>query len=78
MRARSKLIEQSHRERFTPPSSEVLEDLDWFTFVCSWCGRETFVGKEPRQNTADFWLMCEWLYGVPPICVSCMRPDQDA
>lgn len=54
------------------PTASVLDQLDWFTFHCSACGEETFVGRSHDQSVDDFWLMCEWLYGDPPICSPCL------
>jgi hypothetical protein len=52
-----------------------LEQFDWLAFVCQGCGQETFIGREPTQSIEDFALMCEWLYGDPPSCTNCLRPD---
>ena len=60
---------------YKPPSSELLEELDWFSFVCAYCGETTNVGKEPTQTTAEFVAMCEWVYGDPPLCTYCARPE---
>ena len=59
----------------TTPAFSLSDGFDWFTFVCSSCGTETFVGREPHQSLEDFQQMCEWLYGTPPVCSACARPD---
>jgi hypothetical protein len=45
--------------------------FDWYTFVCAACGEERHVGRDPEQPIEDFALMCQWLYGDPPVCSSC-------
>jgi hypothetical protein len=50
--------------------------FDWFTFHCSSCGQETFVGRDLKQSVADFREMCSWLYGSPPICSHCLNIGQ--
>lgn len=48
--------------------------FDWYTFTCVGCGELTHVGRPPYQALEDFWLMCEWLYGRPPVCSACFPP----
>ena len=55
-----------------PPPWDVLEEYDWFTFNCTGCGEETFVGREPEQSVSEFKTMCDWLYGSPPVCSFCL------
>ena len=47
--------------------------FDWFSFVCVGCGEHTFIGRDRSQPVEDFALMCEWLFGFPPLCSSCSR-----
>jgi len=63
------------RQLVAPAGMEELDALDWFTFICSSCGQETFVGREPTQAVEDFACMVEWLYGDPPVCTDCLRGD---
>lgn len=59
------------RSQQEPPQMPWEQGFDWFTFHCNGCGTETYVGREPSQSIEDFALMCEWLYGTPPICSTC-------
>jgi len=55
-----------------PPDAPFWADaFDWYTFRCVACGEETYVGREPAQTVEDFALVCDWLYGVLPVCTSC-------
>jgi hypothetical protein len=48
-----------------------LDQLDWRSFVCAWCGEQTFVGREPHQTLLEFAAMSVLLFGDPPVCSRC-------
>ena len=58
--------------RSAVPEKPLWDQFDWFTFHCASCGQETFVGREPVQSVTEFKVMCEWLFGDPPICSFCL------
>lgn len=47
--------------------------FDWRTFVCSACGETISVGRSPEQSLEDFWVMCELIFGDPPVCSPCRQ-----
>ena len=48
------------------------DGFDWYSFICSYCAEEVNLSREFTQPLDDFWLMCSWLYGDPPICTNCL------
>jgi hypothetical protein len=58
--------------------AEVHDRIDWWMFVCSGCGEETFVGKSPGQTLEEFGLVSLMLYGDPPVCSGCQAEQREA
>jgi hypothetical protein len=52
---------------------DVLDQLQWWTFVCTGCGETTWVGQDREQDLADFAAMCRLLFGDPPVCSGCQH-----
>lgn len=52
-----------------------LSSFDWYTFTCSSCGELTYTSRDPKQSLEDFALMCLWIFGEPPVCSECQRPE---
>jgi len=50
-----------------------LDELQWWTFVCSGCGETTYVGQDLAQDVIDFAAMCRLLFGDPPVCSVCQH-----
>ena len=65
--------DEPQASRSAPRLTDWPAGFDWYTFVCCWCGQETFVGREREQSLDDFSTMCDWLYGEPPVCSGCQR-----
>lgn len=51
------------------------DELEWWTFICTSCADETYVGKEPWQSVEDFAAMLYMLHGDPPVCTACLHPE---
>ena len=56
-----------------PPEIEPqwAQGFDWYTFICSACGTETYISRELHQSVPEFVEMCSWLFGRPPVCGAC-------
>ncbi len=69
------LLRSPFEHHAAPPSELVSEEwaasFDWFSFVCTSCGQDTYVTRDWSQCVADFYLMCTWIYGVKPVCSAC-------
>lgn len=54
---------------------EQLDELDWRAFVCTRCGTETWLAIAREQLLVDAQAMCDLIFGDPPVCTECQRPD---
>ena len=52
--------------------------FDWFTFVCPQCANEVNVSRSEGISPENFATMILWIYGDPPMCVDCLRPELNA
>jgi hypothetical protein len=60
-----------------PDQLAQLDELQWWTFVCTGCGETTWIGQDPAQDLNDFASMCRLVLGEPPVCAPC-RYEQRA
>jgi len=58
-------------ERRALRGGELLDELDWWTFVCVGCGETVWIGHDPDQDLAELALMCRQAFGEPPVCSAC-------
>lgn len=51
--------------------AEVHDRIDWAMFVCTACGEDTYVGRQPGLTDRQFAWMLDRLYGYPRVCTAC-------